>query len=93
VLWCIYAIDDPAAAERRVSARAAHSAHLKEAPLPVVLKGPLVADDGKTPAGSLIVVEAATRGDVEDFVKSDPFCAAAIWKEVRVTAFVRSESQ
>jgi uncharacterized protein YciI len=55
------------------------------------LSGPLVADDGKTMIGSLMIVEAPDRATVEAFNRADPFHAAGLWEKVNITAFVKRQ--
>jgi uncharacterized protein YciI len=57
-----------------------------------VLYGRLMADDGQTAVGSLILVEAGERRQVERFVAEDPFTEAGVWGEVRIDAFLPSTS-
>jgi hypothetical protein len=49
------------------------------------MSGPLVDDDGQTMIGSLFLVEAPARDEVESFHHADPFLAAGIWEQVTIT--------
>lgn len=53
----------------------------------IVMSGPLTADDGATPIGSLIIIEAPDRSTAEKFHRADPFYAANIWEKTTVTRF------
>lgn len=53
------------------------------------MSGPLVDDDGETVVGSLYVVEAANRAEVEAFQKDDPLVAADLWESVEVCVFLK----
>ncbi|MDT3398067.1 YciI family protein [Streptomyces sp. B1866] len=93
MLWAIHCLDAPGSAPRRTAARPAHSARFREPgarPRPV-LYGPLVADDGTTAVGSLIIVEAETREEVADYVATDPFTTSGVWQHVVVHAFSPSQ--
>lgn len=93
MLWSIYCLDKPNVDALRAEVRKDHSRHLNSGALPIVLKGPLVADDGKTSVGSLIVVEAEDRAAVETFVHDDPFSRHGIWGDVAIRAFVNSATK
>lgn len=90
MLWVIHCLDKPDAAERRRAARTAHSARLTCGVVKPVLYGPLLASDGSTPIGSLIVVEAAEREQVKRFIAEDPFVKADVWKEIHIHGFLES---
>lgn len=89
MLWAVHCLDRPDAAARRSAARAAHSARLTAVGTDVrpVMYGRLVGGDESTAVGSLIVVEAESRDQVERFVAEDPFVQAGVWREVRIDGF------
>lgn len=55
----------------------------------IKIAGPLVADDGQTPVGSLVVVEAPSRAAAEAFVRGDPYHIHGIWQTVAVNGFLK----
>lgn len=55
----------------------------------LVMSGPLVTDDGITPIGSLIVIDAPDRATAEAFHHDDPFYTAGMWPVTTLTAFNR----
>ncbi|HEU5020177.1 MAG TPA: YciI family protein, partial [Pseudolabrys sp.] len=70
MLFSIHAIDKPGAAKTREAVHADHLAHLKRASdykVTLVAGGPLVSDDGATPIGSMMLVEAPDRAAAEAF--------------------------
>ena len=90
--FVVYALDGPDGAGRRPALYPEHRAHLSDAArwdVEVLVSGPLVADDGATPIGSLFVFEAADRATVERFHQADPFAREAIWERIEIRAFVR----
>ncbi|MFD7657446.1 YciI family protein [Actinosynnema sp. NPDC059797] len=89
-LWVVHCLDAPGAAAARELARPAHSARLRASTTRPACYGPLVGEDGRTPVGSLIVLWAADRAEVERWVAEDPFTTAGVWGEVRVHAFAQS---
>lgn len=81
MLFAIHALDGPDGLKRRATAQEPHTAHLKTAAdygVRIVMSGPLVEDDGSTMKGSLLVVEAEARANVEAFNTADPYHAAGV---------------
>src|SRR3546814_9384383 len=78
--YIIYALDRPDAGDLRIKTRAAHREYLHRPDLPVrlVLAGPLLADDAVTLIGSVIVVAADSRSQVEAFSAADPYWHAGL---------------
>lgn len=87
MLFVIFCIDRPGAEDRRKQAIQAHIAYLATNPIKVVMSGPLTTDDGGKAIGSLFLVDAASRAEVERFQRADPFFNAGIWETVEVRAF------
>jgi uncharacterized protein len=94
MLFIIHAVDRTAALPTRLANYETHKAFLSDTSrfgVRIVMSGPLVADDGKTMIGSLFLVEAPSRTEVEDFHGADPFFAAGIWEKVTITGFLRRQ--
>ena len=89
MLFVIFCIDKPGMAETRKATMPAHIDYVATKPIDVKMSGPLVADDGETVIGSLFVVDAADRAEVEAFQRNDPLVAADIWDSVEVRAFIK----
>lgn len=90
MLFVIHAIDKPDVASLRQQHYPAHRVHIDAVEtwgVKILISGPLVADDGLTPVGSHLVVEARDRATVEAFFHADPFFQAGIWRQSSVTAF------
>ena len=94
MLFIIHALDRPGALPVRQANYDAHKTFLSDTTpynVKIVMSGPLTADDGQTMIGSLFLLEAASRADVEKFHHADPFFAAGIWENVSITAFLRRQ--
>jgi uncharacterized protein YciI len=94
MLFAIHAVDREGALDSRLAHYEAHKAFLSDtAPhgVEIVMSGPLVADDGHTMIGSLFLVEAPDRAEVEAFNRADPFHAAGTWERVTINGFVRRQ--
>jgi uncharacterized protein len=92
-LWAVHCLDGPGAAGRRAELLPAHSARLADRRASgtgprLVAYGPLLADG--THVGSLFVVAAAERDEVDRFVAEDPFTLGGVWARVDVHAFAPS---
>jgi len=94
MLFVIHALDRPGALPNRIANYDAHKAFLSDTSafgVSIVMSGPLVSDDGQTMIGSLFLIEAPSRADVEAFNRADPFAAANIWDKVTITGFLRRQ--
>jgi len=94
MLFVIHALYRAGALPTRQANYDAHKAFLADTKphgVSIVMSGPLTADDGQTMIGSLFLLEAASRTEVEKFHHADPFFAAGIWETVSITAFLRRQ--
>ena len=90
-LFVILGHDGPDALARRPVVRPRHLDHLRPVSEAgkVVVAGPLFADDGKTPRGSLIVVEAANLEEARALAARDPYVAEGVFARHEVMPFMR----
>ena len=94
MFFVLHAFDNAGALEQRLANYEAHKAFLADTSIhgvSMIMSGPLVADDGKTMIGSLMILEAPDRAAVEAFNRADPFHSAGIWEKVEITAFVKRQ--
>jgi uncharacterized protein YciI len=94
MLFSVHALDRPGVAEKRKAVHAEHVAHLRKANdygVTITVGGPLVADDGTTSIGSLMVLEAPDRASAEKFNRADPFSSNGVWGAVEIRRFDRKE--
>lgn len=94
MLFAIHAVDRTGALPTRLANYDAHKTFLGDTTrfgVRIVMSGPLVADDGATMIGSLFLIEAPSRAEVEAFNRADPFAAAGIWEKVTITGFLRRQ--
>jgi uncharacterized protein YciI len=86
MLYSFYALDKDGALELRKETRAAHLDHLAAASnfnLRVVAGSPMLNEAGDM-FGSLVVVDADSRADVEAFFAADPYQLAGLFAETRI---------
>lgn len=67
-----------------------HRAYLASAASMVVIAGPILDEDGETPIGSVLVVEADDIGKAREFVEGDPFALNGAWEQIRIWPFRKS---
>ena len=94
MLFAVHALDPPDGLKNRLAHLEAHRAHLPTAgdyDVTLVMSGPLVADDGETMIGSLLIVEAPDRAAVERFNRADPYAKSGVWAQVAITRFLRRQ--
>ncbi|MET4219272.1 uncharacterized protein YciI [Bradyrhizobium sp. LB8.2] len=94
MLFAIHAIDRTGALPTRLANYDAHKSFLSDTSrfgVKIVMSGPLVSDDGERMIGSLFLIEAPGRSEVEAFNRADPFAAADIWEKVTITGFLRRQ--
>jgi uncharacterized protein len=84
VPYAIMALDKPGAAAVRADNRPAHLEHLDRHAAKLLAGGAVLADDGATPVGSLIVFDSDDRVEVEAFLAADPFTKAGLFASVSI---------
>ena len=82
--FLIIARDKPGAAARRAELRPAHLEHLDRHAARVLAGGAMLAEDGGTPCGSLIILDTDERAEVDAFLAADPYTRAGLFGEVEV---------
>jgi len=85
--YVVYCLDKTDALPIRLANLAAHRAYLGTAKVKILIAGPLLADDGATPVGSLFLVEADSKEDVLAFNSADPLAQAGLWAQVHIDSF------
>jgi len=87
MIFTITCIDRADATGVRAATRPAHVEFLKSLGKALVLGGPYLAEDGATPIGSLLLVEAADKQAAEAIAARDPYAAAGLFATVTVQPF------
>lgn len=91
MLWVIHCLDKPGALERRLAVIDAHRAYLATEPIDIVISGPIMDDANKAMIGSLFLVNAESREEIDTFQKNDPLYHADVWDSVNVNVFYRRQ--
>ena len=60
--------------------------YVKSQSVKLLLAGPLMDDETGDPIGTLLIVEADERSDVEDYAENDPYNKAGLFQDSQITA-------
>jgi len=82
VLTCL---DYPNNLQRRMGARDAHLAYVAANKDRLKLAGPLLDDAGEM-AGSMFILDVASKAEVEAFNKADPYTLGGVFETVAIKA-------
>jgi uncharacterized protein len=91
MLYIIYQIDKPEAAGLRAAHREAHFAYLDAHEDILVLGGAMLADDGATRTGSVLIINVADRETAEQFSANEPFRRAGLFARVEINRMRRGQ--
>lgn len=89
MLFAVICEDHPDRLALRLATRPAHLAYLEPRLGQVVTAGPLLADDGETSIGGLLIIEAEDRAAAERFATEDPYAKAGLFRSVTVRPWRR----
>lgn len=84
MIFVVHGLDRADAGTLRPDNVPAHRAYMEEN-AQVLSSGPLVADDGETMIGSILIIEAADRAAIDAVVAGDPFVKAGLFANLTVT--------
>jgi uncharacterized protein YciI len=87
MIFAITCTDRTDATGVRAGTRPAHVDFLKSLGTSLVLAGPFLADDGATPTGSFLLLEAADKAAAEAVAASDPYAKAGLFATVTVQPY------
>ena len=91
MLYILYMEDGPRSREIRAAARAAHLAYLERNRDILVLGGALLADDGSTRTGSVLILNVPDRAAAEAFAEGEPFRRAGLFATVKLSRMRRGQ--
>ena len=91
MLYIIYQVDRSDGEAIRASHRAAHFAYLDDHESILVLGGALLAEDGKTRTGSVLIINVGSREEAERFSANEPFRKAGLFERVEITRMRRGQ--
>ena len=77
--------DKPNGLSIRMETRPAHLEHLKTYAKQIRVGGPILKDDGETPMGSLLIIEAGSIEAAQAILDEDPYTKAGLFSSVALT--------
>ncbi len=84
MLYALICTDKPGSIAVRKSNRPDHVAYLQGLGDALKFAGPFTAEDGETPNGSLVVIDAASRQAAETIAAADPYARAGLFASVEI---------
>ena len=87
MLYAFTLVDAPGTAELRTRVRPEHKAYLGQVADRIAFAGPLLADDGQTMVGSLLVIDFADRPAALEWMRHEPFTQVGLYAITQVHAF------
>ncbi len=91
MLYIIYQVDGPDSPEIRAATRDAHFKYLDEHEDILVLGGAMLADDGKTRTGSVLIINVEDLAAAEAFSENEPFRRAGLFARVEINRMRRGQ--
>ena len=91
MLYIIYQVDRPGSEALRTAHRAAHFAYLEAHADSLVLGGAMLAEDGLTRVGSVLIINVPDREAAERFSAHEPFRQAGLFERVEITRMRRGQ--
>ena len=88
--WLIRCTYGPDGLAKREAALAAHIAYYRARRDQIRFVGPIVKDDGKTPIGSFVMVDAGGREEAEEFIAGEGFVQAGMISKIEIKRFVET---
>jgi uncharacterized protein YciI len=77
-----HGLDQPGAGALRQKFRAAHETYLAQHASMVMARGPLVADDGEQPIGSVRLLDVPDMDTARVFMEQEPFYSNGVYKDI-----------
>jgi hypothetical protein len=91
MLYIIYQLDRPNSEAIRAAHREAHFKYLDGHEDILVLGGAMLAEDGTTRIGSVLIINVPSREEAERFSINEPFRQAGLFERVEITRMRRGQ--
>ncbi|MGO4302308.1 MULTISPECIES: YciI family protein [unclassified Cupriavidus] len=87
MLYVFHLIDKPGVGDLRLRVRPDHKAYLRAVENQIAFAGPLLAEDGETMVGSLLVIDFPSIEAARRWQAEEPFTVAGVYATSSVHAF------
>jgi len=87
MLFAFHLVDRADAGDLRARVRPAHKDYLAQVAQQIAFAGPLLAEDGQTMLGSLLVIDFADRAAAQAWLQQEPFTRAGLYATSQFHAF------
>lgn len=87
MLFSFYVLDRPDTGEQRLKLRTAQYEHLGKVEDRMLAGGPLLAEDGETMIGSLLIIDFPDQAAAEEWLAQAPFTIGGVFGEAVVRPF------
>ncbi len=91
MLYVIYQVDKPNSRAIRAAQRAAHLKYLDDHEDILVLGGAMLAEDGTTRTGSVLIINVPNQEVAERFSANEPFRQAGLFERVEINRMRRGQ--
>ena len=91
MLYVIYQVDKPNSQAIRAAQRAAHLKYLDDHEDILVLGGAMLAEDGTTRTGSVLIINVPSQEAAERFSADEPFRQAGLFERVEINRMRRGQ--
>lgn len=86
-LFVLYGLDGPNGIEIRKTTRQSHLDWIAQQAPRVKAAGPMYAEDGQTPVGSMFIFEADSLAHARAMCAEDPYSKASLWARRDIRQF------
>ncbi len=93
MLFIATCVDKPNSVEKRLENRPAHLAWLTSLGARVKIGGAMLADDLKTPIGSMLIFEGESEADIRAILADDPYARAGLFDSVSLKPWRQAVGQ
>ena len=93
MLFIATCVDKPQSLEKRLENRPAHLAYLNGLGAKVKIGGAMLADDFKTPTGSVLIFEGESEADIRAILADDPYAIAGLFESVTLKPWRQAVGQ
>ncbi len=93
MLFIATCVDKPNSVEKRLENRPAHLAWLTSLGAKVKIGGAMLADDLKTPIGSMLIFEGESEADIRAILAEDPYARAGLFDSVSLKPWRQAVGQ